>query len=608
VVAAGPNRLGEAEAGPARTGGAPIGQDGGVREETVDVVVVAGVSTEQRVPPAPVAEPTGLTGRSALSGFGLLAVTCGVPLVVALVALRQPRWYPGMDLALTELLIRDVGTADTPTVGLIGRFYALDVRGSHPGPLSFWLLWPLYRLFGSTAWALQAATVILNLLATGLALWIGQRRGGRTGALLVAVGVVVLARAYGADKLAEPWNPQLPLLWWLVFLLAVWSVLCGDLKLLPLVVLVGSFCAQTHIPYVALGTGLGTLLLGFLVVTGVQRRDDADHRRRLVRWGGLSLGLLVLLWLPPVVQQLTTDPGNLAVLRESFARPTEPPAGLRPALDVWLSYLDVSWLLGDYEVNFVWARRGSQWAGIALLVVWVVAAGLAWRRREQEPDLVRLHVVTAAALAVGLLAVSRILGMLVYWVVMWLWGITVLVLVAIAWTVVVLWRAHRPPGRARLPQGAVLAALLLAGSARFTYEAAHVRAEGEGNELSEPIRALGPEAAANLRSGDAPGGGVDGRYELRWPGHPGGFLDAAGFGILLELERHGFDVRTPVRRSDDEVPYRWADEDDPPPTAFLDYVLGDEAIARWRRQPGAVQVAYDEGTYEPAALFAHPGP
>jgi hypothetical protein len=182
------------------------------------------------------------------------------------------------------------------------------------------------------------------------------------------------------------------------------------------------------------------------------------------------------------------------------------------------------------------------------------------------------------------------------------------VAVAIAWTAVVLWRAHRPPGRTRLPQGAVLAALLLVGSARFTYEAAQVRAEGEGNDLFEPVRALGPEAAANLRSGDAPGGGVDGHYELRWHGLPGGILDASGYGILLELERQGFDVRTPERRSREEVPYRWADEDDPPPTAFLEYVSGDQAIAVWRRQPGAVQVAYGEDRDQPTAVFVHPGP
>ena len=47
----------------------------------------------------------------------LTAVVGLVPLAVAAVALRSPHWYPLSDLALIELRVRDVGTADTPLVG-----------------------------------------------------------------------------------------------------------------------------------------------------------------------------------------------------------------------------------------------------------------------------------------------------------------------------------------------------------------------------------------------------------------------------------------------------------------------------------------------------------
>ena len=45
-----------------------------------------------------------------------------------------------------------------PLIGLPGRIGTLAQQGSHPGPLSFYSLAPFYRLFGSSSWALEAAT------------------------------------------------------------------------------------------------------------------------------------------------------------------------------------------------------------------------------------------------------------------------------------------------------------------------------------------------------------------------------------------------------------------------------------------------------------------
>ena len=44
----------------------------------------------------------------------------GLPLIVAAIALRGERWYPVLDLAMTEFRVRDVGTSHTPLIGLPG--------------------------------------------------------------------------------------------------------------------------------------------------------------------------------------------------------------------------------------------------------------------------------------------------------------------------------------------------------------------------------------------------------------------------------------------------------------------------------------------------------
>ncbi|MGI8794271.1 MAG: hypothetical protein ACR2H3_14035, partial [Acidimicrobiales bacterium] len=113
--------------------------------------------------------------RAVLIGLGCLLA---LPLVVAVVQLRSPRWYPVLDLAMTELRVRDVGTTNSPLIGLPGRIGDFPKQGSHPGPLSFYVLAPLYRALGSMAWALQAATAILNIVAMAASLAIANRRGG----------------------------------------------------------------------------------------------------------------------------------------------------------------------------------------------------------------------------------------------------------------------------------------------------------------------------------------------------------------------------------------------------------------------------------------------
>jgi hypothetical protein len=382
---------------------------------------------------------------------GLTLVVGVIPLATALAVVRQPHWYPEMDLALTELLVRDAGTAHPPLVGLIGRVYGLGVRGHHPGPLSFFLLAPVYRVFGGTAWALQVATATLNVLAMGTAIWIGHRRGGRPGAAGVAAVVGFLALQYGTASLTQPWNPYIPRLWWFVLLLAVWSVLCDDLALLPVAAFAGSLCLQTHVSYLGLVGGMAGATAVALAVEGWWRRGDRGYLRRVTRWVLASLALLTALWVPPLIQQVRGSPGNLAIIADSFAHPVLPPLGLgRSTVDIWLSYLDVSGLLGFGGTDPIFARQGAIAPGLVLLAIWATAAAWTWWRRLGR-QVVALHLTVGAALAVGLVSMSRIQGGAAFWVVLWAWGTTALVLVAIGWTVAVTMRRHVRPERRRLP-------------------------------------------------------------------------------------------------------------------------------------------------------------
>lgn len=519
---------------------------------------------------------------------GLTLAIAALPLAVALGVLRHPRWYPLLDLAQTELRVRDVGTRDTPLVGLAGRFNAFDQQGSHLGPISFWSLWPLYKLFGGTAWALQAAAASLNVIAAGVAIWIGKRRGGVQLALGVAAGLAVLLRVYGADKLTEAWNPYMPMLWWVVFLLAVWSVLCDDLPMLPVAVFAGTFCMQTHVPYVGMVGGIAALLV--LVAAGwlVLRRADGDLGRRVVRWGGASLALLVALWIPPVVEQLTEDPGNMTIMRESLTHSEEDSVPLGDAVSVWLGHLNVGELVVPPETDV--DPSDNALPGAVLLAVWVVAAVLTWRdRKVHDPALARLHALVGVALLLGLVSITRITGLLWYYLVLWSWGTTVLLLIAVIWTfwrrVFVVRNKHAPPEAER--RGAiVLGVLAVVATVAFTYDAAHteVPASTETALLAE----LAPPTVEALQTGDLPGGGESGRYLVLWDSDALG-IGSQGFGMLLELERQGFDVGASGRHKTGVVEHRVLDPEDA--SAAVHYVVGEDEIQRWGDTPNATLVA-----------------
>ena len=546
------------------------------------------------------AEQPGATavGASPTPGLGrwsvalVAGVVVGIPLVVAVAALRHPRWYPTLDFAMTELRVRDVPTRHPPLVGLAGRLQVDGIQGSHPGPLSFWLLWPVYRLLGSSSWGLQVATAVLNTAAVGVVLWIGRRRAGLAGLLGLAAGLALLAHGLGIDRLTEPWNPYMPVLWWVVFLLAAWSVLCDDMPLLPVAVFAGSFCAQTHVPYV--GSVVGMLAFLAVVIAVRLRWCDRVGRRRLAGWSLMSLGALAALWLAPVVDELRHDPGNLTIIRETFANPPEPALGLGTgALEVWLSQLDVT-QLPRYVMSFDVAPTGSVTAGGLFLALWAAAAAVAWSQRGAAPARWRLHLVVAVALALGLVSITRIHGTVFQYLLLWASGTTVLAVVAIVWSGVSLWMALPAvwhPRWAPAAGGAVLVATLLVPTMGLTIDAADAVAPTpvESNLLAH----VAPDTIATLRAGRAPGGGPDGRYLVRWSDSLS--ILPAGYGLVLELERAGLDVGALSVVSTNVVPHRVRNDDEVTATVLM--VRGEARIAQLRAAADGVRLveaAYHE--------------
>lgn len=525
--------------------------------------------------------------RPLVVGIGL-HLLLSIPLGLSLVAFHRPHWHPIADLAQTELRVRDVGGPDSPLVGLAGRIGPWTDPGSHPGPLSFWAMAPVYRLLGSTALAFSTAALTLHLVAYAAILWIAHRRGGVRLMVALAAATVLVARAYGAVVFLEPWNPYLPVLWWLVFVLAVWSVVDDDPPMLVVAVVAGSFCAQTHLPYLGLvgaSSAAAALVSAYWIRKG-REGDGPGARARRVRFLVIAGVVGLVLWAPPLVDQVQ-GVGNLGRIRESLQEPDQPPVGVRRGvievvdrfgIDRWVSTQDTGAAPGPAEWDGF---------GVLTLAAWAAAAGACWAGWVGTVGLRRLHGTLGMGIVLAVLSSSRVSGELWYYLYLWCVGLAALCLVAIGWTVALAIRDRLGTEAARARWRRVgLAGPAAAGvGLALLLTVAAPGAEPSRPDLSDDLGRVADETARALRSGATVGGGEDGRYLVIWDDPVA--IGSQGIGMVNELERAGFAVGVDRGQRVGGTRHRVMTPDEA--TAVVVVAVGP-AVATWEQRglgPGA---------------------
>jgi hypothetical protein len=544
--------------------------------------------------PAPADDPHTVTARRPVLRRGDVVVVGAIALIFVLLAFTvvvesDTQWYPQGDLALTELRVRDVASTHPPLVGLVGRIGSPTERGSHLGPVSFYSMFPAYRLFGANSWALIVATAMLNWIAAAISLWIASRRGGTALVLTVSVLIVTLLIFLGPATVTRPWNPYLPVMWWLVFLFAAWSVLCDDIVLLPVAAFAATFCVQTHVSYVAVVTACTLLVVGHLVLSW--RRAEGDERSRLTRWSAWTALFGAVLWLPPIYQQLRGKNGNLAVVIEHFANPPETPIGLAEGLQLMLVHMNPLTL---YDGSLL-TTEGSTLPGVIVLIAWVASAAVAWRLRERV--LTRLNALIGVALVAGTFSMGRIFGQVWSYLLIWSWVLCGVVAISIGWAVAAALRHALSPERmmtrvTRRAAPIVAIVLIVVLGSQYLRDARNVELAWSDHQNRIAEQLVEPTMKA-LREGNVPGGGTRGTYFL--PGFDDLLFGPYAFTLMNELERAGFKVGGPgaLRAYYDTSRIRGIRND----TGIIWLALGDAWIKHWEERPEVVKVAqFDDRT------------
>lgn len=474
----------------------------------------------------------------------IVAFVLVLPLLIFVVWFHGHQEHaPLFDFALTEMRVRDVGSKHTPLNGLPGRLGTPQVPGKHPGPLSFYLLAPAYRLLGSSWWALRASTALFNAAAIVISLMLARRAGGRAAILTVGVLLALLEVGFGFFVLTLPWNPYLPVFWFVVVLTAAWCVASGHTKTLPVMAVAASICAQTHISYLPIGVVLSVLACAIVAVTAVRSEPGSELRRNCIVSLLTTVALTLLLWAPPLYQELSGRPGNLSILISYFRHPPEPFVGPVEAARIVLTHLDVWHLTAHVIVSpsilrTMWNALSERVEiGAAVLIVWLACVFVSWRMKAY--DLIRVHAVLAASLVIGITAVSRIIGEPWNYVILWGWTLGEAFLMAIAWTFgVAIGRRYPDLGRRRRVFEALglstIAVLALRLSTQVT------GAASEEPSATAQLEALVQETTSSIRKEVGVSTGTKGRYIVTWD--DAYYAGAQGIGLLNELERAGFRV------------------------------------------------------------------
>ncbi len=458
-----------------------------------------------------------------------------LPLVVSAITLVVDvgnSYLPTSDRALTELHVRDVGHHAV----LVGLYSRAD--WSHPGPIQFYLLAPIYWVTGGASIAMNLGSLLINGAAiAGMAL-IARRRGGTRLMLCTLIGCGLLTRTLSAEFIRDPWNNFITVLPFGLMVFLAWTLACGDTWALPVAALVASFLAETHVGFVALALPLLAWGLAWLMILRWRSGDHRTSRSELIRSGLCSVALLALVWLPTLVDVVVHGPSNATKIVRWFRqaeggthtlaqgwRIISGQFALRPE---WMTRPRAPFFLTGEPIYV--ARASTPW----FLLLLVPAAWVLWRRHRGDGW--RLVLTLGIAMALGILAVARTVGPAFDYRLRWTWVLAMVGFVVIAWAGWLEVADRWPKAGGRWLTGVTVTVLLVLSAANVV---SGLRA---GTPEAEDSATLGELTPAVLRAvGRGPGDVV--------------LTDSATGspftrGLVLQLERHGIEARVPPVRAE----------------------------------------------------------
>lgn len=445
---------------------------------------------------------------------GLLSL----PILTALIRTWQIPYFPSSDLAIMQLY-QQGATWGIPSTGMYSRY-----QFHHPGPALYAWVSPFWNAWGARGTLIAAA--VFNCLCLLCILWLLHHRGGRP---LLLIGATILATLeFGiVTDLISPWNPWMALLPFLLSMELCWCAWCGDRWALPAYLIAISVTVQFHIGFAVVGA---VMLL--LAAIGFYRNRTQPLSRTTLAWSGVGL---FLLWIGPILEQFTADTGNATKIVRAFRDPTDPLAGWGLAVKSSrqaLAFLP-PWITGiryDFGGNPI---PPSWWSSLPLILSLLLALVVAFRLRR--PGVRSLLVGCLLAHGLAMFSVARIQGDAFPYLIRWVWMVSLLSWIAVAWCGYVYFSARVNERSPRLRIGS----FQYLGSALLTVVVGAAIYQGTGAHVPNPWGARMVANTIDELTAALPTTEVL-AFEYESPG-----LVHAGIGLMTELEHRGYTVWGP---------------------------------------------------------------
>jgi hypothetical protein len=239
------------------------------------------------------------------------------------------------------------------------------------------------------------------------------------------------------------------------------AIATGRAGLIPLAVLFASFAAQTHVgllPYCAAVTASAIVVC--VMTTRREASEWVDPKARRIL--NISAWLVVLLWIGPLAEQLANTPGNLTLLWRFFAAEHERPT-FHAAYVAWANNV-AAVLVPDLALmrsRFVPSAASWPLAWAAIETLLLVPAVL-WLNTTGRRFDAAIASIALVGLVVSLWSVTRIVGDIVQYGIVWISAVGMLGMAVLAATALALLTARTKAARfvpARTPT--LIAAVLL---------------------------------------------------------------------------------------------------------------------------------------------------
>lgn len=292
--------------------------------------------------------------------YRIVAVSVIVPIVLSAVLAAHGGWIPTNDAAAVVLRAKYSLGSSPDLLGLYAwpSSAAIGVSTFSPGPWQLWWMALPIDLLGTT-WGPLLSMAVLNSVFVLVAGWAVRRRLG-DGSGIAALGFfALLIWSFGADAFASPVPVVAVVAPLAAYCFVAWALAAGDDDLLPVFAGLASFLTLGFpettliVPFL----GVATLTLWFI---GLRKRRALDVgawpslEGRVFRRLGAAVLVTFVIWLPPVIQEITSGHGNLGNLYQAqgeMPRWMSGPTSVGALFSLFARY--PFWLRGSTEHSFL---------------------------------------------------------------------------------------------------------------------------------------------------------------------------------------------------------------------------------------------------------------